>query len=104
MPKFRKKPLVVEASQWHGARTGGPTPTPAGVYYTSELGFHVVNSSGRATPIEPDDWIILEPNQPDKNAVYAYRMKPDQFKAVFEADPGLAIGATLARIDAALAR
>lgn len=84
MPKFRKKPVVVEAEQWHGPRDDGPTPTPAGVYFDPEFGFHVVTIHKQRTKIDPGDWIILESQQPTLGLTYAYPCKPDIFAAGHE--------------------
>lgn len=82
--KYRKKPVVVEASQWHGPRKDGPTPTPPGVYYDPNCGFYVTTIHGQLTKIEPGDWIIVETEQPIKGFVHAYPCKPDIFAATYE--------------------
>jgi hypothetical protein len=82
--KFRKKPIVVEASQWTGPRSDGPTPTPLGVYHDENVGFHVTTIHGKITPIDPGDWIIVESQQPVKGFTHAYPCKPDIFAATYE--------------------
>lgn len=87
--RFRKRPVVVEAAQWHGPRTDGPTPTPAGVYRADGDGsgedvFYVVTIHGQRTPIVPGDWVIVESRQPTPGLVHAYPCKPDVFAATYE--------------------
>lgn len=83
--KYRKRPIVVEANQWHGPRTDGPTPTPPGVYHDDFVGgFYVVTIHGQITPIATGDWIIVESEQPLPGFVHAYPRKPDVFAATYE--------------------
>ena len=84
MPKFRKKPMVVEAEQWHGPRDSGPTPTPQGVYFDENIGFHVVTIHNQITPIVPGDWVIIESQQPLIGFWYAYPCRADIFEATYD--------------------
>jgi hypothetical protein len=86
MAKYRKKPVEVEATQWHGPRADGPTPTPRGVYHDPNVpgGFHVITIHGQVTPIVPGDWIIVELQQPVRGFWHAYPCKPDIFAATYE--------------------
>jgi hypothetical protein len=84
MPRFRKRPVVVEAAQWHGPRADGPTPTPAGVYHDPNVGFYVVTIHGQVTPIEPGDWVIVESQQPVAGFVHAYPCKDEIFRATYQ--------------------
>ena len=77
MAKFRKKPVVIEAIQWHGFKVGphdlGITPhcSPSGTmgWIGTLEGGHVVT---------PEDWIITG-IKGEK-----YPCKPDIFEATYE--------------------
>jgi hypothetical protein len=71
MAKFRKKPVVVEASQWFK-----PGDHPAVI--CSEIP-HVKTAGGPA-PVHPGDWIITE-----SDGRGHYPCRPDIFAATYEA-------------------
>lgn len=77
MPKFRKKPVVVEAEQFTGKM-----PLPFRDKDACRLGpngWCVITAHGHETPIVDGDWIIPEPNG---NGFYP--CKPDIFAATYE--------------------
>jgi hypothetical protein len=81
VPKFRKKPAVVEAEQFGGFYA---TPYPPGVQVESPTAehagrFYVVTAHGQRAYLEPGDWVIAEPD----NRGY-YPCKPDIFAATYE--------------------
>lgn len=88
MGKFRKKPIVVEAEQFGGFYA---TPYPPGVEMEDNgnhpeklkkhgrYAFYVVTAHGQRVYIQPDDWVIAEPNGQGH-----YSCKPDVFKATYE--------------------
>lgn len=84
MPRFRKKPVVVDAEQWSGPgllvrgveREWVPTaPDQERGYYL----YYVVTAHGQKTPVAPMDWVIAEP---DGRGYYP--CKPDIFAATYE--------------------
>lgn len=57
MPKFRKKPVVIEAHQWFpGRKVEGVTEHDTGSSITEVIGF-IDTLEGRMTAM-PGDWII----------------------------------------------
>lgn len=76
MPKFRKKPVVIEAVQL----LEGEVPPP-GVIYCTETGRpYVVTIHGQRCYVVTGDWIIPEPD-----GKHFYPCKADIFKATYEA-------------------
>jgi hypothetical protein len=74
MPRFRKKPVIIEAEQFDG------TNDPVGVWRREEDRTpYVVTVHGQRCYIEPGDWIIPEPD-----GVHYYPCKPDIFAATYE--------------------
>lgn len=78
MARFRKKPVVVEATQWfkpgdHPAvkktAPGRGSLKPRGV----------VQTAGGTAIVDPGDWVITEPNGRGH-----YPCKPDIFEATYE--------------------
>ena len=76
MAKFRKKPVVVEAEQFKGFYA---TPWPPGLQVEGHYEFFVITAHGQKTYVEPDDWIIAEPDGRGH-----YPCKPDIFAATYE--------------------
>lgn len=78
MPKFRKKPVVVDVEQWF------PGKDVAGVHVPSvreEAPSHyVITAHGQRAYLAVGDWIIAEP---DGRGFYP--CKPDIFAATYEA-------------------
>jgi len=76
MPKFRKKPIVVEAEQYRVA-----SMIPDGV--TREIGDgvrdYVTTAHGQRAYLADGDWIIKEPDGRGH-----YPCKPDIFAATYE--------------------
>lgn len=82
MPKFRKKPTVVDAEQWF---PGKPVRGVEEVIfkiddetYPSGYGY-VTTIHGQATTVSPGDWIIQEPD-----GIHYYPCKPEIFEATYE--------------------
>jgi hypothetical protein len=78
MPKFRKKPVVVEAEQFIGpdrASIQGVNPPMRG-----DDRHYVVTAHGQQAFLEEGDWIIQEP---DGRGFYP--CKDDIFQATYEA-------------------
>lgn len=89
MPKFRKKPVVIEAFQWNPDRTPNWIAVPPeAVWFMEALVERVVrtNADGSCTiktlegnhRADPGDWII----QGVKGELYP--CKPDIFEATYE--------------------
>lgn len=79
MSKFRKKPIVVDAEQFHDPlRTRG---LPAGVNppMRGDNRYYVYTAHGQQAFLEDGDWVIAEPD----NRGY-YPCKPDIFADTYE--------------------
>jgi hypothetical protein len=84
VPKFRKKPVVVDAEQFGGFYL---TPYPRGVEFEDNSNdpskeryrFYVVTAHGQRAYLERGDWVIAEP---DGRGYYP--CKPDIFGATYE--------------------
>ena len=81
MPKFRKKPVVVEAVQFDGNRQHDPPyvkrnwdNNPLTPYKAS-----VLTINGQWVTVVPGDWIITEPD-----GTHHYPCKPDIFEKTYE--------------------
>ena len=77
--KFRKKPVIVEAEQFHLGELPLPFPNEAACCFDGEH-WYVVTTHGQWTKIVDGDWIIREP---DNRGFYP--CKPDIFAATYEA-------------------
>lgn len=87
MPKFRKRPVVVEAEQYLGPQQ---RPVVRGVclggkecvhgWRRSMVRPHVTTAQGQHVAVNPGDWIIKEP---EGQSGY-YPCKPDVFAATYE--------------------
>lgn len=86
--KFRKKPVVIEATQWDGTRAGSE-PVLAWMHANGSTGYLHINCGGREThllirTLEGDmiassgDWIIKG------IAGEFYPCKPEIFEATYE--------------------
>jgi hypothetical protein len=82
--QFRKKPVVVEASQWfkegdhpgvdrYCNRCHAETNEPL------EWTYFVITIHGQVAGVAPGDWIITEPD-----GKHFYPCKPDIFEATYE--------------------
>lgn len=81
MPKFRKKPVVIEAVQWHGQWSPDKTENPVCACAVLGTRFHVHTiHNNQAVAIELEDWIIPEPD-----GIHFYPCKPDIFETTYEA-------------------
>ena len=84
MAKYRKKPIVIEATQWFrdspecvDQATGESLVN--GVFFSLEGHPYVVTIHGQVTPIVDGDWII-----PELDGVHHYPCKPDTFEHTYE--------------------
>ncbi len=77
MPKFRKKPVVIEAEQFHAERAPLPFARKAVCLYTKDTGWYVETVEG-PLHISDGDWIIC-----GVKGEY-YPCKPDIFAATYE--------------------
>lgn len=75
MPRFRKKPVEIEAVQWFPGRDvpGVRVPVPG------DGDPYVITIHGQATLVAPGDWIITEPD-----GKHHYPCRPDIFEATYE--------------------
>ena len=83
--KFRKKPVVIEASQFHES---SPDGWPLGVYKDSDMltGYAIDTLEG-PLQVTPGDWIITGIKGE------RYPCKPDIFEATYDAcEPELVSG------------
>ncbi len=78
MPKFRKRPVVVEAEQFLGFYPPYIDGLPTGVEVDGNRAF-VVTAHGQRVYLEPGDWVIAEPDGRGH-----YPCKPDIFAATYE--------------------
>ena len=78
MPKFRKKPVIVEAVQWHGFEKGphdlGIEPT----YQHPGVGW-IIGNKGRYWNVSSESWLIM-----DEADNLDQVCKPDIFAATYE--------------------
>jgi hypothetical protein len=78
MPKFRKRPEVIEAEQFLPA--AAPLPfSDRGACCRDGDKWYVTTIHGQQTFIVPGDWIIPEPD-----GKHFYPCKPDIFEATYE--------------------
>ena len=75
--KYRKKPVVVEATQFHGERT---KELEVVQYNAGDDYYFVITIHGQSATVIEGDWIIMEPD-----GIHAYPCKPDIFEATYEA-------------------
>jgi hypothetical protein len=78
MPKFRKKPVVIEAEQFHESTSPLPFATKSACCLGPD-GWYVITIHGQETKIVDGDWIIPEPD-----GVHFYPCKPDIFEATYD--------------------
>lgn len=74
MPKFRKKPIEIEAVQYTGIGVD-----PVGVFRTASSAPYVITIHNQLVYILPDDWIVPEPD-----GKHYYPIKPEIFAASYE--------------------
>lgn len=82
--KFRKKPIVIEATQWfEGTADRDATLSDKivkhGYIDFERVGFYVVTIHGDKAPVVDGDWIITEPD-----GEHFYPCKPDIFANSYE--------------------
>jgi len=81
MPKFRKRPVVIEASQFFPDRRPWPTGVfveDSGTSHNPGVSYGIVTLEGRLH-VTPGDWIITGVKGE------RYPCKPDIFEATYEA-------------------
>lgn len=78
MPKFRKKPVIIEAEQFFARAKVPPFQDKMACYFGPD-GWYVVTIHGQETRIVDGDWIIPEPD-----GEHFYPCKPDIFDATYE--------------------
>ncbi len=85
MPKFRKKPVIIEAEQYskHGRLVKGVCDKLH--CFDTEPHLHTIHN-GQVVFLETGDWIIPEPD-----GEHYYPCKPDVFRATYEEVSGDAI-------------
>jgi hypothetical protein len=76
MPLFRKKPILIEAEQFHHAAT-----SPRGVLTEEDGRSYVFTAHEQKVYLEDGDWIIQEPRREDR----FYAVKDSIFKATYDA-------------------
>jgi hypothetical protein len=85
MPRFRKRPVEVEAAQWFPGTDipgvfGEREATPGGNGLSPEGPMAFVRTiHGQVTRIAPGDWVVTEPD-----GQHHYPVKPDIFEATYE--------------------
>lgn len=81
MPKFRKKPIVIEAVQWQlgDEHPGVAVEAHHPAVPIEERRFYVVTAHEQRAYLSPGDWIIPEPR-----ADRYYPCKPDIFAATYD--------------------
>lgn len=82
MPKFRKKPVVIEAVQWTGDNAAEVTAFRGGACLFDADGPIIDTLEGNMKAM-PGDWIIKEPHPTGGRQFYP--CKPDIFAATYEA-------------------
>ncbi len=94
MPKFCKKPVVVDAEQWFpgkpvvGVYQDAPLPRETHEFMGTnpakeEPRFFVTTAHGQRAFLAPGDWVITE-----LDGEHYYPCKPDIFAAIYEAVEG----------------
>lgn len=78
MPKFRKKPVVIEAEQFWPDLHPLPFARRGACAFDGNK-WYVITTHGQQTLIVPGDWIIPEPNG---NGFYP--CKPDIFEKTYD--------------------
>lgn len=88
MTKFRKKPVVIEAEQYHESRMGQSTSDwvkgfPKGVCFKGCQGskyphLHTIHQ-GQVVDLVDGDWVI-----PETDGKHFYPCKPDIFATTYE--------------------
>lgn len=80
MPRFRKRPIEIEAEQFDS----GKSPLPFSERHPPACclgpdGWYVTTIHGHDTPIVDGDWIVPEPDRE-----HFYPIKPEVFEANYE--------------------
>ena len=80
MTKYRKLPIVIEATQYitYGGLVKGMCNSRDCMRTNKEPHVHTIHNN-QIVNLEVGDWIILEPN-----GINYYLCKPDIFKATYE--------------------
>lgn len=77
MPKFRKKPVVIEAIQWNGPADDSALERFAGHWASIGAEVYITTPEG-VMRVSPGDWVIRGVNGE------FYPCKPDIFAATYE--------------------
>lgn len=83
MPKFRKKPVVIEAEQFNGHNS------PPGVLWEqmdAETVAYVVTIHKQRVYLSPGDWVVPEPD-----LMHYYPIKDEVFQNTYEPVPASAL-------------
>lgn len=83
MAQYRKKPVVIEATQWRGPGHELPGVLKRVGQYGPPDCYYVITIHGQETYIAQGDWIITE-----SDGVHHYPCKPEVFRASYEAVEG----------------
>jgi len=82
MPKFRKKPIVIEAEQFWPDR---PLPFhERGPVVQSVEGEWLVTSANGPQVLAPGDWVVLEQPSPTLPPFSAYPIQAEIFSATYD--------------------
>ena len=82
MRKFHSRASDCEAEQWHRPESADLFPPGAIRTFIDEDRFYVVTAHDQIAFLAPGDWVIAEPNAPDRY----YPCKPDVFEKRWEED------------------
>lgn len=83
MATYRKKPVLVEASQFF--ISGNPEEYPEGIRWDHQAGnYYVTTIHGQRAYLADEDWVITEPD-----GLHHYPCKPDIFAAIYAMDRGV---------------
>jgi hypothetical protein len=82
MAKYRKRPIVIEATQWTLTRYGDAPleEWPKGVFLDSFGQPYVITIHNQGAFLDDGDWIITGPD-----GEHHYPCKPDIFEKTYEA-------------------
>ncbi len=79
MAKFRKKPVVVDAVQWHGQAMRGVCMLNCRQDYPPGTPHVHTIHLGQTVALEPGDWIL-----PEADGEHFYPVKPADFARIYE--------------------
>ena len=82
MPKFRKRPIIVEAEQYREDQDHHVPGVQEQHYKGLPTRYYVVTMHGQRVYLEPGDWVIAEPD-----GEHFYPCKPEEFARIYEPVP-----------------